>query len=102
MYGGSRVSYEIAENDELPHELTSQLWNQPLGLLITAVATLLLANTLNLESISTAGSAGFLLIFAVKTYRKMPKPWATTTRHFSVNYRLSISALATCGDRDCF
>ncbi|RTZ98959.1 MAG: amino acid transporter [Deltaproteobacteria bacterium] len=64
LYGGSRVSYEIAEDDELPHELTSMLWNHPVGLLITAIVTLLMANTLNLESISTAGSVGFLLIFA--------------------------------------
>jgi len=34
LYGGSRVSYEIAEDDELPHQLTGQLWNQPIGLLI--------------------------------------------------------------------
>lgn len=68
LYGGSRVSYEIAEDDELPHELTSQLWNQPVGLMITAVATLVLTNILNLESISTAGSAGFLLIFAVVNF----------------------------------
>ncbi len=68
LYGGSRVSYEIAEDDESPHELTSKLWNQPVGLLITAVLTLLIANTLNLESISTAGSVGFLLIFAVVNY----------------------------------
>ena len=68
LYGGSRVSYEIAEDDELPHELTSKLWNQPIGLMITAVATLLLANTLDLESISTAGSAGFLLIFAAVNF----------------------------------
>ncbi|NHN24941.1 amino acid permease [Flavobacterium jejuense] len=65
LYGGTRVSYEIAEDDELPHHLTSKLWNQPIGLLITAVITLILANTLNLESISTAGSVGFLLIFAI-------------------------------------
>jgi len=65
LYGGSRVSYEIAEDDELPHELTSKLWNQPVGLFITAVLTIILANTLNLESISTAGSVGFLLIFAM-------------------------------------
>lgn len=64
LYGGSRVNYEIAEDDELPHELTSKLWNQPIGLLLTAVLTLLLVNTLKLESISTAGSVGFLLIFA--------------------------------------
>ncbi|CAM1361628.1 Amino acid:proton symporter, ABT family [Tenacibaculum litopenaei] len=65
LYGGSKVSYEIAEDDELPHQLTSQLWGQPIGLLITAISTLLLANLLQLESISTAGSVGFLLIFAI-------------------------------------
>jgi len=65
LYGGSRVSYEIAEDGELPHALTSQLWNQPIGLLITATATLVIANTLNLKSISTTGSVGFLLVFAV-------------------------------------
>ncbi len=68
LYGGSRVSYEIAEDDELPHELTSKFWGKPIGLMITTVATLLLANTLKLESISTAGSAGFLLIFAVVNF----------------------------------
>jgi amino acid transporter len=68
LYGGSKVSYEIAEDDELPHELTSKLWNQPVGLAITAVATLLLVNLLNLESISTAGSVGFLLVFAIVNY----------------------------------
>ncbi|GGF72089.1 APC family permease [Wenyingzhuangia marina] len=65
LYGGSRVSYEIAEDDELPHELTGQLWNQPIGLLITSILTLVLTNFLKLESISTAGSVGFLLIFAM-------------------------------------
>ncbi len=68
LYGGSRVSYEIAEDDELPHELTSKLWNQPIGLFITAALTLVIANTFNLESISTAGSIGFLLIFAMVNY----------------------------------
>ncbi|WP_335966866.1 APC family permease [Galbibacter sp. PAP.153] len=68
LYGGSRVSYEIAEDDELPHELTSTLWNQPVGLFITAILTLILTNALQLESISTAGSIGFLLIFATVNY----------------------------------
>ena len=65
LYGGSRVSFEIAEDGELPHELTSIFWNQPIGLMITSVLTLLVANTLNLQSISTAGSVGFLVIFAI-------------------------------------
>lgn len=68
LYGGSKVSYEIAVDDELPHELTGKLWNQPIGLMITAIATLILTNTLKLESISTAGSVGFLIIFAIVNF----------------------------------
>ena len=68
LYGGSKVNYEIAVDDELPGEFTRKLWNQPIGLFITAVATIILVNTLKLESISTAGSVGFLLIFAVVNY----------------------------------
>lgn len=73
LYGGSRVSYELAEDDELPHAFTDQFWNKPIGLLITVVLTLLTANFLNLESISTSGSAGFLLIFAVVNYVSFKK-----------------------------
>ncbi len=68
LYGGTRVNYEIAQDDELPHEFTHKLWNQPIGLLITAIATIILVNTLKLESISTAGSVGFLLIFSIVNF----------------------------------
>lgn len=68
LYGGSRVSYEIAEDDELPHEFTSKLWNHPIGLMITNIATLVLVNLVNLESISTAGSIGFILIFTIVNF----------------------------------
>lgn len=68
LYGGSRVNFEIAEDDELPHYFLGQFHNQPIGLLITAIATLLLVNILKLESISTAGSIGFLLIFAIVNF----------------------------------
>jgi len=68
LYGGTRVNYEIAEDDELPHAFTSKLWNQPIGLLITAILTLIAVNILELESISTAGSVGFLLIFAIVNF----------------------------------
>ena len=68
LYGGSRVSFEIAEDDELPHELTRRLWNQPVGLMITAVMTLFITNTLELESISVAGSIGFLMIFSMVNF----------------------------------
>lgn len=68
LYGGSKVNYEIAEDDELPKQFTCQLWNQPIGLLITTIATIILVNTLELESISTAGSVGFLLIFSIVNF----------------------------------
>ena len=64
IYGGSRVSYELAADDEDPHELTKYFWNKPIGLVITTVLTILLVNTADLENIATSGSVGFLLIFA--------------------------------------
>ncbi|MCR9265722.1 MAG: APC family permease [Flavobacteriaceae bacterium] len=68
LYGGSKVNYEIAEDDELPHHFLAKLWGQPIGLLITAVTTLILVNVLQLESISTAGSVGFILIFGIVNF----------------------------------
>ncbi len=68
LYGGSKVNYEIALDDELPKQFTCQLWGQPIGLLITTIATIILVNTLKLESISTAGSVGFLLIFSIVNF----------------------------------
>jgi amino acid transporter len=68
LYGGTIVNFEISEDDELPSQFTYKLWNQPIGLLITAIVTLILVNTLKLESISTAGSVGFLLIFAIVNF----------------------------------
>ncbi len=65
LLGGSRVNYEVAEDDELPTEFTHLLWGKPIGLAAIAILALVLANTVNLESISTSGSAGFLFIFGM-------------------------------------
>ncbi|HOP06399.1 MAG TPA: APC family permease [candidate division Zixibacteria bacterium] len=65
FYGAARLSYIIAKEGELPEVLEKKVWNRPAeGLLITAAATLLVANLFDVSSISTMGSAGFLLIFA--------------------------------------
>jgi len=65
VYGAARLSYVIAKDGELPQLLAKKVWNEPLeGLLITAVGTLLIANLFDITSLSTMGSAGFLLIFA--------------------------------------
>ncbi|MFW6190324.1 MAG: APC family permease, partial [Candidatus Bipolaricaulota bacterium] len=64
LYSTSRVSYIIAKEGELPEVLEKKIWNQPLeGLFLTAGLGLLVANTLDISSISVMGSAGFLLIF---------------------------------------
>jgi len=53
----------------LPSELERKVWSQPIeGLLITAALTLVVANLFDLTSISTLGSAGFLLIFAAVNF----------------------------------
>ncbi len=65
LYGAARLSYCIARDGELPAKLERKVWGEPMeGLLITAVLTLVVANVFDLTSISTLGSAGFLLIFA--------------------------------------
>ncbi|MCG6937974.1 MAG: APC family permease [Gammaproteobacteria bacterium] len=65
VYGAARLSYVIAKDGELPAILERKAWGKPIeGLLITTGATVLLANLVDLSSISTMGSAGFLLIFA--------------------------------------
>jgi len=65
VYGAARLSYMIARDGELPAVLERKIWNEPIeGLLITSGVTLLVANLVDLSSLSTMGSAGFLLIFA--------------------------------------
>ncbi|MDN4491043.1 APC family permease [Demequina sp. SYSU T00068] len=65
LYGSARLSYSIVRAHELPQALGRRLWGRDIeGLLITAAVTLVVANTLDLGSIATIGSAGFLVIFA--------------------------------------
>jgi amino acid transporter len=66
LYGAARVSYTIAKEGELPAVFERRVWNRPVeGLALTAGTTLVVANLLDLSSIATMGSAGFLVIFAV-------------------------------------
>ena len=65
VYGAARLSYVIAKDGELPAILEKKTWGKPVeGLVITSGTTLLIANLTDLSSMSTMGSAGFLLIFA--------------------------------------
>jgi amino acid transporter len=68
VLGSGRVNFDIAKDDELPKYFSNFLWGKPIGFLITAILAIALVNAIDLESISTAGSSGFLLIFTIVNY----------------------------------
>lgn len=64
IYGNARLGYVLAKDGQLPEEFDKQVWNEPIvGVIITAIISLLIANTINLTEIAIIGSASFLLIF---------------------------------------
>ncbi|KSW12621.1 hypothetical protein CF15_00445 [Pyrodictium occultum] len=66
LYGTAGISYVVARYGQLPRVMAKSVWRHaPEGLLIIALASLVLVNTEGLEAIAFAGSAGFLLIFAM-------------------------------------
>jgi amino acid transporter len=92
LYGTARFSYLMARYGELPKTLEKDIWGRPLeGLFITAGVTLVIANLLDLRSISTMGSAGFLLIFAAVNYANVKL--CSCTR---VKKAVSYTAMAVC------
>ena len=92
LYGAARVSYSIARDGELPAALERKVWGQPVtGLLITAGLTLTVANAFDLTSISTLGSAGFLLIFAAVNTAN-----ARHRRHTNSRGWISLTGAAAC------
>ena len=87
LLGGSRVNYTVAEDDELPSYFAKQFHGKPIGLAIIMIATLVIANTMNLDSISTSGSIGFLLIFAAVN-------WVAIKKSKEINGNKIISSIA--------
>jgi amino acid transporter len=66
IYGNARLGYVLAKDGELPEAFDKQVWNEPItGVVITAIISLLIANTIDLTEIAIIGSASFLLIFAL-------------------------------------
>lgn len=65
LYGTARLSYSIADEGELPPLLERSVWTEPVGLLITAGVSLVLANLLVVTDISSIASAVFLVVFGV-------------------------------------
>jgi amino acid transporter len=65
LYGGGRVSYLIAKLGELPETFDHKIKQGYEGMVIIALLSIIFAITFDLESISIAGSAGFLIIFSL-------------------------------------
>ena len=92
LYGSSRLSYTIAKSRELPAQLERPIWDKPIeGLLITAALTLVAANSLDLASVATMGSAGFLIVFAVVNAAE-----ARTSGERGSHAWISIAACVAC------
>lgn len=65
LYGTARMSYVVAKYGQAPKVLAKRVWRGAYeGLVIIAFLSLVLALGASLEAISTAGSGGFLAIFA--------------------------------------
>ena len=84
LYGASRVSYIIAKDSGLQNVLEKQVWHKQNieGLFITTAITLLVSNFFNLSSISTMGSAGFLLIFGFVNISNVMLAKSTQSKKF--------------------
>jgi len=69
LYGTARMSYMVAKYGQAPKALGRRVWKGAYeGLLIIAALSLILALGASLESISAAGSGGFLIVFAAVNY----------------------------------
>jgi amino acid transporter len=96
LYGASRLTYILAKEGELPEQLERKFWNRPAeGLLLTALATLLLTNLLDISRISMIGSAGFLIVFVVVNLANVRLHRATGGKSWisQLGMILSLSAL---------
>lgn len=83
LYGAARVSYVIAKDGELPAFLERKVWRRPIqGLLITTGLTIVFANSFDLSSISTMGSAGFLILFAAVNGANLKLRHQTKSRYW--------------------
>jgi amino acid transporter len=66
IYGNARLGYVLAKDGELPERFDHQIGQTPvMGVISTAVLSLLIANAIDLTQIAIIGSASFLLVFTL-------------------------------------
>jgi amino acid transporter len=88
IYGNARLSYTLAKDGELPKELDLERKNIPyIGILVTTLFSVILANSINHTEIAILGSAGFLLIFTVINISAMK-----LSKKIGANFMITASA----------
>ena len=98
IYGNARLGYVLAKEGQLPEIFDKKVWNEPVtGVVVTAVISLLMANTINLKEIAIIGSASFLFIFALinASAFKLRKEIGGSRYIYIVAVLLSVTALMT-------
>jgi len=66
IYGNARLGYNLAREGRLPRSLANEKRHIPgVGVVITSLLSILIANIISLKEIAIIGSAGFLLIFFI-------------------------------------
>jgi amino acid transporter len=66
IYGNARLGYNLAKEGRLPKSLAHEKRHIPgMGVVITSLLSIFIANTISLTEIAIIGSAGFLLIFFI-------------------------------------
>lgn len=78
VYGNARLGFTLARDGELPKKLNEQRNNIPfVGVVSTALISLIMANSIDITKIAIIASASFLLIFtiinisALKMYKEL-------------------------------
>lgn len=92
LYSASRLTATIARAGQLPTELEREIRGLPLeGMLLFALAALVIANFVPLGAIATMGSAGFLFIFMAVNYTNFRLASETGSRRW-----ISLLGALTC------
>ncbi len=95
LYGGGRVGYLIAKLGELPHTFDEKIKQGYEGVIIIALMSIIFTTSFDLENISIAGSAGFLIIFALVNLSAFIRYKETQANRFITGFGFILCSLAT-------
>ncbi len=95
MYGNARLGYIIAKEGQLPKALMIEKHDVPfMGVVLTTIFSLILANTIDLNSIAIIGSASFLLIFFLVNISAIKLSKIINAKRFILYISSSLSFIA--------